>query len=278
MPQRTLSHLSICSGIGGLDLAAELAGFRTVGQVEIADYPFRVLRRRFGRIPRWRDIHDVTGDDIIRRCGVPTLITGGFPCQPHSVAGRRQASRDKRDLWPELRRVLREVMPRWFVAENVQGLLSSETGRFFGGILRDLAKMGYTAGWGCWGAEHVGAPHPRHRVFLLAYSDRGVGPVRWETGGVRGVAQSPLQTAEGRHAARARRRANGNDLALEEFRLSSYPDWWAREPRLGRVVHGVSGRMDESVRKRRVRALGNAVVPAQVHILLEEIAAAEVTA
>ena len=166
----TLTHFSIFSGIGGLDLAAEWAGFRTVGQVEMADYPFRVLRRRFGRLPRWRDVRDVTGEAVIERCGVPTIISGGFPCQPHSLAGKRLASRDERDLWGELARVVREVKPRWFVGENVPGLRSSESGRFFGRVLRDLAEMGYTVGWGSWEAADAGAPHHRERVFVVAHS------------------------------------------------------------------------------------------------------------
>ena len=165
-----LTHFSLFSGIGGLDLAAEWAGFRTVGQVEYADYPFRVLRRRFGRMPRWRDIRDVTGEAIIERCGVPTVISGGFPCQPHSLAGKRLASCDDRDLWPEVVRVVREVRPRWFVGENVTGLRSSESGRFFGRVLRDLAEMGYTVGWGSWEAADAGAPHHRERVFIVAYA------------------------------------------------------------------------------------------------------------
>ena len=166
----SLTHLSLFSGIGGLDLAAEWAGFRTIGQVEYANYPFRVLRRRFGRMPRWRDVRDVTGEAIIERCGVPTVISGGFPCQPHSLAGKRLASCDDRDLWPEVVRVVREVRPRWFVGENVAGLRSSESGRFFGRVLRDLAEMGYTVGWGSWEAADAGAPHHRERVFIVAYA------------------------------------------------------------------------------------------------------------
>ena len=166
----TLTHLSLFSGIGGLDLAAEWAGFRTIGQVEYANYPFRVLRRQFGRLPRWRDIRDVTGEAIIERCGVPTVISGGFPCQPHSLAGKRLASCDERDLWGELARVVREVRPRWVVGENVPGLRSSESGRFFGRVLRDLAEMGYTVGWGSWEAADAGAPHHRERVFVVAHS------------------------------------------------------------------------------------------------------------
>jgi DNA (cytosine-5)-methyltransferase 1 len=165
-----LTHFSLFSGIGGLDLAAEWAGFRTIGQVEYANYPFRVLRRRFGRMPRWRDVRDVTGEAIIERCGVPTVISGGFPCQPHSLAGKRLASRDERDLWGELARIVREVKPRWFVGENVAGLRSSESGRFFGRVLRDLAQMGYTVGWGSWEAADAGAPHHRERVFIVAYA------------------------------------------------------------------------------------------------------------
>lgn len=165
-----LTHFSLFSGIGGLDLAAEWAGFRTIGQVEYANYPFRVLRQRFGRMPRWRDIRDVTGEAIVERCGVPTVISGGFPCQPHSLAGKRLASCDERDLWGELARVVREVKPRWFVGENVAGLRSSESGRFFGRVLRDLAEMGYTVGWGSWEAADAGAPHHRERVFIVAHT------------------------------------------------------------------------------------------------------------
>ena len=100
----------------------------------------------------------------------PTLISGGFPCQPHSCAGKRGASGDERDLWPELRRVICEIKPRWFLGENVAGLRSSEDGRFFGGILRDLAAMGYVVGWGSWEAAGVGAPHHRERIFIVAHS------------------------------------------------------------------------------------------------------------
>lgn len=275
-----LTHASICSGIGGIDIAAEAAGFVTVGQVEIADYPFRVLRRRFGRIPRWRDIHDITGDDLIRRCGgVPTLISGGFPCQPHSVAGQRKGSSDERDLWPELRRILCEVKPRWFLGENVVGLFTSDDRRFFGGVLRDLASLGYTVGWGCWGAEHVGSPHPRHRVFLLAHSNGSIGTCTGEIGRVGGVRKpSAQEKAAGRNPYRQRRQnvqRRSEDARSSRVRSTLHPSWWSSEPELGRVVHGVSGRVDEAVRKQRVRSLGNAVVPLQVYVLLEEVAASE---
>lgn len=124
-----MTHLSLFTGIGGLDLAAEMAGFVTVGQCEWADYPTRVLEKHWPEVERWRDVRDFTADDFARRTGVRAgelmLLTGGPPCQPFSLAGKRLASGDKRDMWPEYFRVVGEVMPRWCVAENVRGAFIS---------------------------------------------------------------------------------------------------------------------------------------------------------
>lgn len=167
-----LTHFSLFTGIGGIDLAAEWAGFKTVGQCEFADYPTKVLEKHWPDVPRWRDVRDVTIKSVHEKgIGKVTLLSGGFPCQPHSVAGKRKASGDERNLWPEYRRIIGEVKPKWVLAENVRGLLSSEDGRFFGGILNDLADLGYDAGWCCYGANRVGAIHRRERVFIIAYSN-----------------------------------------------------------------------------------------------------------
>ena len=170
----TLTHLSLFSGIGGLDLAAEWAGFETVGQCEWADFPTKVLEKHWPDVPRWRDVHELTVESFRERTGRETVdcISGGFPCQPHSVAGKRKASSDERDLWPEMRRVISEIKPRWVVAENVRGLLSSEYGRFFRGILRDFADMGFNVGWCTYRAADVGAIHARERVAIIAYDMR----------------------------------------------------------------------------------------------------------
>ena len=108
-----MTHLSLFSGIGGLDLAAEWAGFQTVGQCEWADYPTKVLEKHWPDVPRWRDVRDLTAADFTARTRLEnvTVISGGFPCQPHSINGKRQASADERDLWPEYRRIVSEIKP-----------------------------------------------------------------------------------------------------------------------------------------------------------------------
>ena len=118
-----LTHLSLFSGIGGLDLAAEWAGFRTVGQCEWADYPRAVLEKHWPGLPRWRDIRTLTKESFYEQTKIehPTVVSGGFPCQPHSLAGKRLASNDERDLWSELFRVYCETGARWLVGENVGG-------------------------------------------------------------------------------------------------------------------------------------------------------------
>jgi len=98
------------------------------------------------------------------------IISGGFPCQPHSVAGKHLGAADERDLWGEFRRIIGEIKPRWVVAENVPGLFSTDAGRFFRGILRDLSEMGYSTGWCTFGAVDVGAWHRRDRVFIVAHA------------------------------------------------------------------------------------------------------------
>ena len=163
-----MKHLSLFSGIGGIDLAAEWAGFESAIMVERDPYCQQVLKKNF---PTTQIFDDVTTFNGLELRGTIDLISAGFPCQPHSLAGKRKASGDERDLWGEVVRIVGEVQPRWFLGENVPGLLSSESGRFFGRVVNDLVQMGYRVGWACYGAKDVGAVHRRNRVFIIAYSD-----------------------------------------------------------------------------------------------------------
>ena len=257
------THLSLFSGIGGLDLAAEAAGFVTVGQIEYADFPRKVLEKNFPDVERWRDVRQFTVDDFRQRTGYSSVdvLSGGFPCQPHSLAGKRLASRDERDLWGEMRRIICELRPRWVVAENVLGLLSSEHGRFFAGILRDFSDLGYSVGWCVLSAAAVGALHRRERVAIVAH-------------------------ANGKSAARLRRQNSfslfGEDDCFTSFRSQGFPDSEYLpgfsplvpegndqfiKPLITRADDGFSGAMD------RNKALGNAVVPQCFYLVFRAIRA-----
>ena len=266
------AHLSLFSGIGGLDLAAEWAGFRTVAFVERDKYCQRVLAKHWPGVPIFGDVAEIAvpsgcvdgpageprGDGQLRDSGagggkrIPafSLLSGGFPCQPHSVAGKRKASGDERDLWDECARITDEFKPRWAVFENVPGLLSSEGGSFFARVLGDLASLGYRVGWGVWGANDVGALHRRDRVFIVAHADRQGSQGRDRTE----LRQCPAERAFGERSA---------------WRAGPAGEFWGVEPQVGRVANGVPRRVD------RLRALGNAVVPQQAYPIFRAIAQAE---
>ena len=284
-----LTHFSLFTGIGGIDLAAEWAGFESVGQCEWADYPTKVLEKHWPDVPRWRDVRDVTNESIRKR-GIKeiTLLSGGFPCQPHSVAGKRQASADERDLWGEFARVICEVRPKWVLAENVPGLLSSEDGRFFGRVLRNLGEMGYNVGWCMYGADTVGAVHKRERVFLVSYSNdtrhatQKDGDKEWAKGIKDG--KHPQFKYSGLHknvtnpgSEHVERSSKDEVLGREELQsfihARSIEEWRERsaiyQPKLCRTYNGIPGQVD------RLKCLGNAVVPQQVYPILQAIADVE---
>jgi len=161
---RPLRVLSLFSGIGGLDLGLERAGMEVVAQCEVDPYCCRVLAKHWPHVP---NLGDVTAIDWSTVPDVD-LICGGYPCQPFSLAGRRQGADDVRHLWPYVLDAVRHLRPRWVLLENVPGHLSLGFGR----VLGDLAESGYDAEWDCIPAAAVGAPHRRDRVFIVAYPQR----------------------------------------------------------------------------------------------------------
>jgi DNA (cytosine-5)-methyltransferase 1 len=160
-----MRHGSLFSGIGGFDLAAEWMGWENVFQVEWDPYCQKVLAKNFPNVKRYGDIKEFKGE-----AGAVDILTGGFPCQPFSHAGKRKGESDDRYLWPEYLRVIREIKPAYVVGENVAGLVSMEDGKTLEGIFTDLEGEGYQVESFIIPACGVGAWHRRDRIWIVAYS------------------------------------------------------------------------------------------------------------
>jgi len=291
-----MKHISLFSGIGGIDIAAEWAGFETVLFCEKDDYCQKVLNKHWPNVPIIGDIRDVTRKSTNQPI---TLITGGVPCQPASVAGKRKGTEDDRWLWPEAIRVVSEIKPTWVVFENVSGILTLENGVVFDNLLSELEGQGYETQSFFIPACGVNAPHRRYRVFIVGNS-RLFGQAEYEQQAT-GIEQSSedatyTESRESREQ-EARNRGQGISRGGQEDVTDSerqglegadtegdtcpggqpcehgqrgwQGDWWAVEPELGRVAHGIPHRVD------RLKCLGNAVVPQQIYPILKAIAEIE---
>lgn len=184
---------SFCSGIEGIGLGLERAGMVCKWQCEIDKFCLKVLRKHWPDVKKYNDLRKLTGHEL----EPVDLLCGGYPCQPFSQAGKRAGESDERHLWPEFRRIIRVLRPRYVLLENVSGHLSLG----FGSVLRDLSRLGYDAEWRCFRASDFGASHLRKRVFIVAYRSGERGE-RWRDAGIMGCpegAQSSEALQRERH-------------------------------------------------------------------------------
>lgn len=190
-----ITGCSLFAGIGGFDLAMRNHGINTTAAVEIDTRCRDILTRHFPHTTLFTDIKDVTGADILATGFVPRtgIITGGFPCQDVSVAGKRAGLAGSRSgLFWEAARIIEETQPRWVIIENVPGLLSSNSGRDMGTVVGTLGELGYGWAYRVLDAQYFGVPQRRRRVFIVAGKHSGspdlAGPqqVLLERSGMRG--------------------------------------------------------------------------------------------
>jgi DNA (cytosine-5)-methyltransferase 1 len=163
--EKKVRHASLFSGIGGFEIAAQWMGWENVFQVEIDKFCQKVLTKNFPNTDKHLDIFNFDGTEYR---GTVDIISGGFPCQPFSIAGKRNGSGDDRHLWPQMLRVIRNVQPTFVVAENVSGLLTIEDGMVFEQVCLDLENEGYEVWTYRIPACAVNAPHRRDRVWIVA--------------------------------------------------------------------------------------------------------------
>lgn len=174
-----MNHLSLFSGIGGFDLAAEWIGWNNIAHCEINPFCRQVLKYYW---PKAISYEDIKSTDFTIHRGTVDIVTGGFPCQPYSLAGKRKGKEDERHLWPEMLRAIREIKPRWICGENVFGLINWNGGMVFDEVCAALETEGYYNYVDKEGKERVApviipaagvnAPHQRYRVWFIAHSKR----------------------------------------------------------------------------------------------------------
>lgn len=270
-----MRHLDLFSGIGGFALAARWIGWQTVQFVEIDKFCQQVLQKNFPGVPIHEDIKTFDGTKLR---GAVDILTGGPPCQPASIAGKRKGEADNRWLWPEAIRIFTEVRPRFAVFENPDDLLTLEMGNPFERICSEMENIGYKVEPVGIPAACVGAWHERDRVWIIAYLNN----------------QGELQS-KGSQQNKRRRTDNSykkvtadpytqglqepactelDSISTEDEEFSggalnggATTQWlqWPAEPCLGGMVSRVPNRVD------RIKALGNSVVPQVVYQIFKAI-------
>jgi DNA (cytosine-5)-methyltransferase 1 len=280
-----MNELALFAGAGGGILGGKLLGWRTVCAVEWEQYPASVLcaRQNDGLLPPFPIWDDVQTFDGKPWRGIVDVVSGGFPCQDISAAGKGVGIDGERSgMWREMARIIHEVRPRFALVENSPML----TSRGLGTVLGDLASMGFDARWGVLGAADVGANHQRDRIWIVA--QRGghfpyaqlhrIG--RWEQQqegikeafgqnanptNIRPQAQRAEQQTAGiarvckeipnPNSPRCEGHGDSTERGQAEHPMFGLPSWWEAEPNVGRVVDGLAARVD------RLKAIGNGQVP-----------------
>ena len=164
--------LDLFSGIGGFSYGLDQVGFKTVAFCEMDQYCKLVLQKHWKGVKIYNDVKELKGQEVIKEHGTIDLITGGFPCQPFSIAGSRKGTNDNRHLWPEMFRLIKELKPRWVIGENVRNIISIQNGMVFENVCTDLEGEGYEVRAFNIPAAGIGAPHKRERIWIVANSRR----------------------------------------------------------------------------------------------------------
>jgi DNA (cytosine-5)-methyltransferase 1 len=233
-----MTHGSLFSGIGGFDLAAEWMGWENLFHCEWNDFGKKVLNYYW---PDAESFTDITKTDFTKYANRIDVLTGGFPCQPYSMAGKRLGKEDDRHLWPEMLRAIREIKPSWVVGENVYGLVNWNGGLVFHEVQTDLEAEGYEVWPYVLPAVSVNAPHRRDRVWFVA-NTKSIGFQRTM--------------------------ANRKMVRQKRFTLSPEWDLWYEKPASSGLCFGDDGLSDRldfitfsKWRKESIKAGGNAIVP-----------------
>ena len=287
-------HGSLFSGIGGFDLAAEWMGWENAFHCEWNEFGQRVLKHYW---PKAVSYGDITKTNFSRWNGTVDVISGGFPCQPYSQAGKRLGKEDERHLWPEMLRAIREVSPRWVVGENVRGLVNWNDGLVFDEVQADLEAEGYEVQPFLLPACGVNAPHRRDRIWFVAHR-KNIRCNEAEGFGRERPERQSHNRAEVRRTSYTngsiwtttnteRIRSSGEEHGPQEpgQHTQAHPrGWWAdfpTEPPVCGGDDGLSTGLDGITfpkwRNESIKAYGNAVVPQVVHQIFKAIQEYETT-
>jgi len=280
-----MKHGSLFSGIGGFDLAAEWCGWENVFHCEWNPFGQKVLKHHF---PKSISYNDITKTDFSIHRDAIDIISGGFPCQPYSNAGKRLGKEDERHLWPEMLRAIREIQPSWVVGENVSGLTNWNGGLVFDEVQSDLEIEGYEVLPFLLPACAVGAPHRRDRIWFIAYSNsnrlhrcNSKYEVKSNDRRINALSNINKSISEGDttntpciELRREGNRIGNSGLSYKKSKTNNWKTFPTQSP-ICRGNDGFPGELDNITfskwRKESIKAYGNAIVPQVAYQIFKSI-------